>query len=64
MSKYYDVIGKMFVDILEKETDWYDNFTEEHHAALARCKIMTYYLLVLEEAKIESLDGSWFKGNI
>ena len=61
ISKYYDIIGDMFLDILEKKTNWCDKFTKEEQAAIARCKILTYYLLLLEESEIESLDGSWFK---
>ncbi len=59
MLKYRDIIGHMLLGIMDGESG--GEFTEEEQAAIARCKIMTYYLLVLEEAEIESLDGSWFK---
>ena len=51
----------MFLDIMEDDSGWRGEFTEEGQAALARCEIMTYYLLLLKEVEIESLDGSWFK---
>jgi hypothetical protein len=61
ISTYFDIIGKILLDVLDEDSRSNGEFTEEEQAALARCKIMTYYLLVLEEAEIESLDGSWFK---
>jgi len=62
MSKYYDSICKMFLDVKENENDWIGEFSEEEQqAVIARCKIMTYYLLLLKEVEIQSLDGSWFK---
>ena len=61
MLKYYDVIGKMFVDVMEEDSGFCGEFTKEEQGALARCKVMTYYLLVLNEAEIESLDGTWFE---
>lgn len=61
ISKYKDIICRIFLNIMDDDSGWNGEFTEEEQAALARCKVMTYYLLVLEEAEIESLDGSWFK---
>lgn len=59
MLKYEEVVGKMLVDIMDGESS--GEFTEEEQAAIARCKFLSYYLLVLKESEIESLDGSWFK---
>ena len=59
MLKYYDVVGHMLVDIMDGESS--GEFIEEEQAAIARCKILSYYLLLLKETEIESLDGSWFK---
>jgi hypothetical protein len=59
MLKYKDVVGHMLIEVMDSEGS--GEFTKEEQAALARCKIMTYYLLVLEESEIESLDGSWFQ---
>jgi hypothetical protein len=59
MLKYRDIIGHMLLGIMDGESS--GEFTEEEQAAIARCKIMTYYLLVLEEAEIQSLNGSWFQ---
>ncbi len=61
MLKYRDIVGHMLLGVMDDDNDWCGEFTEEEQAALARCKIMTYYLLALEETEIESLDGSWFK---
>ena len=61
ISKYNDVIGNMFLGVMEDDSDWNGELTEEEQAAIARCKVATYYLLLLKEAEIESLDGSWFK---
>ena len=61
ISTYRDIIGKILLDVMDEDSGSNGEFTEEEQAALARCKIMTYYLLLLEEAEIESLDGSWFK---
>ena len=51
----------MFLDITEDDSGWNGEFTEEEQAAIARCEVGTYYLLLLKEVEIESLDGSWFK---
>jgi hypothetical protein len=61
MSNYYDIVGEMLVEIMDDESGWCGEFSEEEQAVIARCKVATYYLLVLKEAEIESLDGSWFK---
>ena len=61
ISKYYDIIGKILIDVMDKDSRRNGEFTEEEQSALARCKIMAYYLLILKEVEIESLDGSWFK---
>ena len=61
MSKYFDIIGKIFSDVMKEDGDWCEELIEKEQAAIARCKIMTYYLLALKEVEIESLDGSWFK---
>ena len=59
MLKYRDIVGHMLLGIMNGESG--GEFTKEEQAAIARCKIMTYYLLALEEVEIESLDGSWFQ---
>ena len=61
LTKYHEVIGDMFMNITAPDSGWSGEFTKEEQGAVARCKIMTYYLLVLKEAEIKSLDGSWFK---
>ena len=61
ISTYLDIIGRILLDVMDEDSGSNGEFTEEEQAAIARCKIMTYYLLLLEEAEIESLDGSWFK---
>ena len=59
MLKYRDIVGHMLLGIMDGESS--GEFTKEEQEAISRCKIMTYYLLALEEAEIESLDGSWFQ---
>ena len=35
--------------------------TEAEQAAIARCQVLAHLLLLLKDAEIQSLDGSWFK---
>ncbi len=60
INKYKNTIFKMYMGQIG-ETSYDGKVTEEEQAAIARCQVLAHLLLLLKDAEIQSLDGSWFK---
>lgn len=60
INKYKDTILKMYKGQFS-ESSFHGNVTEEEQAAIARCQVLSHLLLLLKDAEIQSLDGSWFE---
>jgi hypothetical protein len=60
INKYRDIIFRMFAGLFG-ESGYDEIVTEAEQAAIARCQVLAHLLLLLKDAEIQSLDGSWFK---
>ena len=60
MNKYTNTIFKMYKGQIG-ESSYDGKVTEEEQAVIARCQVLAHLLLLLKDAEIQSLDGSWFK---
>ena len=60
INKYKNTIFKMYKGQIG-ESSYDGKVTEEEQAAIARCQVLAHLLLLLKDAEIQSLDGSWFK---
>ena len=60
INKYKYTIFKMYKGQIG-ESSYDGKVTEEEQAAIARCQVLAHLLLLLKDAEIQSLDGSWFK---
>ena len=60
INKYKNTIFKMYKGQVG-ELSFDGTVTEEEQAAIARCQVLAHLLLLLKDAEIQSLDGSWFK---
>jgi hypothetical protein len=60
INKYKNTIFKMYKGQVG-ELSYDGTVTEEEQAAIARCQVLSHLLLLLKDAEIQSLDGSWFK---
>ena len=60
INKYKNTIFQIYTGQVSGSS--YDRkVTEEEQAAIARCQVLALLLLLLKDAEIQSLDGSWFK---
>ncbi len=60
INKYKNTIFKMYKGKIG-ESSYDGKVTEDEQAAIARCQVLAHLLLLLKDAEIQSLDGSWFK---
>ena len=60
INKYKNIIFKMYKEQIG-ESSYNGKVTEEEQATIARCQVLAHLLLLLKDAEIQSLDGSWFK---
>lgn len=60
INKYKNTIFKIYKGQIG-ESSYDGKVTEEEQAAIARCQVLAHLLLLLKDAEIQSLDGSWFK---
>ena len=60
INKYKNTIFKIYKGQIG-ESSYDGKITEEEQTAIARCQVLAHSLLLLKDAEIQSLDGSWFK---
>ncbi len=60
INKYKNTIFKIYNGHIG-ESSYDGKVTEEEQAAIARCQVLAHLLLLLKDAEIQSLDGSWFE---